>query len=154
MIQTIVTYCCPNRDSRELVRGGHDYKGNQKYHCKVCGSYRTRQFERLPAVGTGTGEARATHLHIPQVRQTHTRLRSSKSVCSQDSSVSSWETIVGSGYMVNIRTSVTIKRFICRLPIASASFTPLYRPPDIAAQLPLCCFIAIRGERIMTSCLA
>lgn len=41
MIQTIVTHRCPKCGSEDLVRNGHDYKGDQKYHCKSCASYGT-----------------------------------------------------------------------------------------------------------------
>jgi len=41
MIQTIVTHTCPKCGSADLVRNGHDYKGDQKYHCKSCASYGT-----------------------------------------------------------------------------------------------------------------
>lgn len=41
MIQTIVTHQCPKCGSEDLVRNGHDYKGDQKYHCKSCASYGT-----------------------------------------------------------------------------------------------------------------
>ena len=41
MIQTIVTHTCPKCGSENLVRNGHDYKGDQKYHCKSCASYGT-----------------------------------------------------------------------------------------------------------------
>lgn len=43
MIQTIVTHRCPKCGSEDLVRNGHDYKGDQKYHCKSCASYGTLQ---------------------------------------------------------------------------------------------------------------
>jgi uncharacterized Zn finger protein len=39
MIQTIVTHHCPKCGSENLVRNGHDYKGDHKYHCKSCGWY-------------------------------------------------------------------------------------------------------------------
>src|SRR5215213_9924265 len=41
MIQTIVTHCCPNCGSEDLVKNGHDYKGQQKFHCKTCKHYGT-----------------------------------------------------------------------------------------------------------------
>ena len=41
MIQTIVTHTCPKCGSENMVRNGHDYKGDQKYHCKNCLSYGT-----------------------------------------------------------------------------------------------------------------
>ena len=41
MIQTIITYQCPNCGSQNLVNNGHDYKGAQKYHCKDRMSYCT-----------------------------------------------------------------------------------------------------------------
>jgi len=43
MIQTIVTHTCRKCGSDNLVRNGHDYKGDQKYHCKSCGRYGTLQ---------------------------------------------------------------------------------------------------------------
>jgi insertion element IS1 protein InsB len=41
MIRTIVTHHGPKCGSENLVRNGHDYKGDQKYHCKSCGRYGT-----------------------------------------------------------------------------------------------------------------
>jgi transposase-like protein len=41
MIQTIVTHTCPKCGSENMVRNGHDYKGDQKYYCKTCASYGT-----------------------------------------------------------------------------------------------------------------
>jgi insertion element IS1 protein InsB len=41
MIQTIVTHTCPKCGSEDMVRNGHDYKGDQKYYCKSCASYGT-----------------------------------------------------------------------------------------------------------------
>jgi insertion element IS1 protein InsB len=41
MIQTIVTHHGPKCGSENMVRNGHDYKGDQKYHCKTCASYGT-----------------------------------------------------------------------------------------------------------------
>lgn len=46
MIQTIVTHTCPNCGSEKLVKNGHDYKGDQKYHCKNCQRYGTLQAQR------------------------------------------------------------------------------------------------------------
>jgi insertion element IS1 protein InsB len=46
MIQTIVTHTCPKCGSENMVRNGHDYKGDQKYHCKSCDSYGTLQAQR------------------------------------------------------------------------------------------------------------
>ena len=46
MIQTIVTHTCPKCGSENLVRNGHDYKGDQKYHCKSCASYGTLHAQR------------------------------------------------------------------------------------------------------------
>lgn len=46
MIQTIVTYACPKCGSENMVRNGHDYKGDQKYHCKSCDSYGTLHAQR------------------------------------------------------------------------------------------------------------
>ena len=46
MIQTIVTYACPDCGSLDLVKNGHDYKGDQKYHCKACNRYGTLQAQR------------------------------------------------------------------------------------------------------------
>ena len=43
MIQTIVTHACGRCGSLDLVKNGHDYKGDQKYHCKSCGRYGTLQ---------------------------------------------------------------------------------------------------------------
>ena len=41
MIQTIITHRCPKCGSLNLVKNGHDYKGDQKYHCKTCNRYGT-----------------------------------------------------------------------------------------------------------------
>ena len=46
MIRTIVTHTCPKCGSEQLVRNGHDYKGDQKYHCKACGGYGTLDAQR------------------------------------------------------------------------------------------------------------
>lgn len=46
MIRTIVTHTCPKCGSEHMVRNGHDYKGDQKYHCKACGSYGTLDAQR------------------------------------------------------------------------------------------------------------
>jgi IS1 family transposase/transposase-like protein len=46
MIQTIVTHTCPKCGSEDLVRSGHDYKGDQTYHCKTCRGYGTLQAQR------------------------------------------------------------------------------------------------------------
>jgi insertion element IS1 protein InsB len=46
MIQTIVTHRCPKCGSENMVRNGHDYKGDQKYHCKTCESYGTLNAQR------------------------------------------------------------------------------------------------------------
>ena len=46
MIQTIITHCCPKCGSANLVKNGRDYKGDQKYHCKACGSYGTLNAQR------------------------------------------------------------------------------------------------------------
>lgn len=46
MIQTIVTYECPRCGSLELVKNGHDYKGDQKFHCKSCNRYGTLSADR------------------------------------------------------------------------------------------------------------
>ncbi len=46
MIQTIVTHHCPKCGSEKLVRNGHDYKGDQKYHCNSCGRYGTLRAQR------------------------------------------------------------------------------------------------------------
>jgi len=46
MIQTIVTHTCPKCGSEKLVKNGHDYKGDQKYHCKRCGRYGTLHARR------------------------------------------------------------------------------------------------------------
>lgn len=46
MIQTIVTHECPRCESVDLVKNGHDYKGDQKFHCKSCGRYGTLQAQR------------------------------------------------------------------------------------------------------------
>ena len=41
MLQTIVTHKCPRCGSADLVKNGHDYKGDQKFHCKSCDRYGT-----------------------------------------------------------------------------------------------------------------
>ena len=41
MLQTIVTHECPRCGSVDLVKNGHDYKGDQKFHCKNCDRYGT-----------------------------------------------------------------------------------------------------------------
>lgn len=46
MTQTIVTHTCPKCGSENMVRNGHDYRGDQKYHCKTCASYGTLQAQR------------------------------------------------------------------------------------------------------------
>ena len=46
MIQTIITHECPKCGSAKLVKNGHDYKGDQKYHCKTCGGYGTLDAQR------------------------------------------------------------------------------------------------------------
>lgn len=46
MIQTIVTHHCPKCGSQHMVKNGHDYKGDQKYYCKTCGSYGTLNARR------------------------------------------------------------------------------------------------------------
>jgi IS1 family transposase/transposase-like protein len=46
MIQTIITHGCPKCGSRDLVKNGRDYKGDQKYHCKTCRSYGTLNTQR------------------------------------------------------------------------------------------------------------
>ena len=46
MIQTMITHTCPKCGSENLVRNGHDYKGDQKYHCNSCGRYGTLQAQR------------------------------------------------------------------------------------------------------------
>ena len=46
MIQTIVTHRCPKCGSKNMVRNGHDYKGDQKYYCKTCESYGTLDAQR------------------------------------------------------------------------------------------------------------
>ena len=46
MIQTIVTHRCPKCGSEDMVRNGHDYKGDQKYYCKTCESYGTLLTQR------------------------------------------------------------------------------------------------------------
>ncbi len=46
MIRTIVTHRCPKCGSEDLVRNGHDYKGDQKYHGKACRSYGTLHAQR------------------------------------------------------------------------------------------------------------
>ena len=46
MIETIVTHRCPKCGSTDMVKNGHDYKGDQKYHCKHCGGYGTLQAQQ------------------------------------------------------------------------------------------------------------
>jgi insertion element IS1 protein InsB len=46
MIQTIVTHPCPKCGSETVVRNGHDYKGDPKYHCKSCARYGTLHTQR------------------------------------------------------------------------------------------------------------
>jgi insertion element IS1 protein InsB len=41
MIVTIITHSCPKCGSIDMIRNGHDYKGDQKYHCKSCYAYGT-----------------------------------------------------------------------------------------------------------------
>ncbi|QPC83155.1 IS1 family transposase [Phototrophicus methaneseepsis] len=46
MIQTIITHECPRCGSLDLVKNGHDYKGDQKFHCKTCDRYGTLQAQK------------------------------------------------------------------------------------------------------------
>jgi len=41
MIQTIITHQCSQCGSTDIIKNGHDYKGDQKYHCKCCDKYGT-----------------------------------------------------------------------------------------------------------------
>ena len=41
MIIEVVVRTCPECESEDIVRNGHDYKGAQKYHCHACGAYGT-----------------------------------------------------------------------------------------------------------------
>jgi IS1 family transposase/transposase-like protein len=59
MIQMIVTYECPDCGSLDLVKNGHDYKGSQKYHCKVCKRYGTLHAQRGYDQGTRAQVKRA-----------------------------------------------------------------------------------------------
>ncbi|MEL6408735.1 MAG: IS1 family transposase [Chloroflexota bacterium] len=46
MIQTIITHTCPDCGSTDIVKNGHDYKGDQKFHCKKCNRYGTLNAEK------------------------------------------------------------------------------------------------------------
>ena len=59
MIQTILTHVCPKCGSENMVRNGHDYKGDQKYHCKTCESYGTLNAQRGDDERTRTQVRRA-----------------------------------------------------------------------------------------------
>jgi IS1 family transposase/transposase-like protein len=54
MIQVVITKRCPQCNSTNLVRNGHDYKGAQKFHCKDCDAYGT-----LDATGRYSQERQA-----------------------------------------------------------------------------------------------
>ncbi len=41
MLQTSITHECPHCGSVDLVKNGHDYKGDQKFHCKNYNRYGT-----------------------------------------------------------------------------------------------------------------
>ena len=41
MIKSIIVHRCPNCNSDDIEKNGHDYKGSQKYHCHRCKSYGT-----------------------------------------------------------------------------------------------------------------
>jgi len=41
MIVEIKVRFCPKCGSDDIIRNGHDYKGAQKFHCKICGAYGT-----------------------------------------------------------------------------------------------------------------
>jgi insertion element IS1 protein InsB len=59
MIQTIVTHSCPKCGSENMVKNGHDYKGDQKYYCKTCDSYGTLYAQRGYGEHTRTQVKRA-----------------------------------------------------------------------------------------------
>jgi len=41
MIIEIKVRRCPQCNSVDIIKNGHDYKGTQKFHCKACGAYGT-----------------------------------------------------------------------------------------------------------------
>lgn len=46
MIQTIITHTCPDCGSSDLVKNGHDCKGDQKFHCKNHNRYGTLNVQK------------------------------------------------------------------------------------------------------------
>ena len=54
MIVDVIVRTCPKCGSENIVKNGHDYKGDQKYHCHDCGAYGTldKKTHRLPKQST------------------------------------------------------------------------------------------------------
>jgi len=63
MILSVIIHRCPRCDSGDIVRNGHDYKGDQKFHCHTCGAYGT-----LNARGRYSDEVRELILRAYQER--------------------------------------------------------------------------------------
>jgi len=63
MILSIIIHRCPRCNSSDIVRNGHDYKGDQKFHCHTCSAYGT-----LNARGRYSNEARDLILRAYQER--------------------------------------------------------------------------------------